>query len=646
MRATGRAWWENLLLALILLLGAGLRVSGLAPMSDMLHYDEAYNGLDALSLLARPRLQVFFPGNYGREGLWIYALTPGLAIFGSTPFALRLTAIFTGILCVAAVGALARRLLGRAAVLWTAGALAGLYWHVHASHLALRASLYLLVGALALTLLLRAAHLDRRRAWLLAGVALGLLVYTYFAAWLWLACCVLTALIWASRHPAQRAGLVAAGGAAGLVALPLGLTILRQPGAFIHRAGDVAQLDLAGIAANALAWLRAWLAQGDTNALFNLPGRPILDTAGLALTLIGLGALLIPPARRPVGLWLFALVAASIAPSLFSLYAPHFLRALGTVIPLALVMGAGGAALACWSRAGRMIRLLPVGLLVVMATRTAADFQTWLARPETFIFMEQPIARSAAVIAAAAAPEMPVYFSPLADDHPVLRFRAAQLLDPRPVSGFNSHACLVLADVPAVYASLTLYEPEFAARLGRWMQVEPLAVDAGAEPPRYTVFQVTPEGDPLPDGAPIFGGAVVLASVGPLPSHMLPGETLPVSLALRALRPLEEPYRVFVHLYGDPTPYEGGRLWAQQDTLPCGKAYPPMRWRVGETIIQSFTLDIPADTPPGVYTVAVGVYGGPEDARLPLDDRSGNWATVGTLHVGSGDKPSLSPVPG
>lgn len=635
MTTVSRTLRKDLFLPLILLLGAGLRFSGLAPMSDMLHYDEAYNGLDALSLLTKPRLQVFFPGNYGREGLWIYALTPGLALFGQTPFALRLTAMFTGVLSVAAVGALARRLLGREAVLWTAGALAGLYWHVHVSHLALRASLSMLVGILALTLALRAARQDRRRAWVLAGAALGLLVYTYFAAWLWLGWCALLALIRAIRRPDQRRGLIAAGGAAVLVALPLGLTMLSQPAAFTHRAGDVALFDLAGIAASALAWLRAWVVQGDTNALFNLPGRPILDAAGLTLTVIGLAALLIPRARRGAGMAILALAVASIAPSIFSLYAPHFLRALGAVVPLALIMGAGGAALAHWRGASRTAWLLPLALLLGMAARTGADFQTWLARPETFVFMEQPIARSAVAVAAAGtAPDTPVYFSPLADDHPVLRFRAAHLLEPRPVSGFDSHICLVLADRPAVYASLTLFEPEFAAQLERWAEVEPLAVDDGADPPRYSVFRVTPPGNLLPVDARTFGGAVTLALAEPLPESALPGESLQVTLTLRALQPLDEPYHVFVHLYGDPTPYEGGQLWAQQDTLPCGSAYPPTRWRTDETIIQSFALDIPADLPSGVYTVAAGIYGGPENARLPLDEGDQNWVALGSLILG------------
>lgn len=63
-------------------------------------------------------------------------------------------------------------------------------------------------------------------------------------------------------------------------------------------------------------------------------------------------------------------------------------------------------------------------------------------------------------------------------------------------------------------------------------------------------------------------------------------------------------------------------------------AYPPTRWRTGETIIQSFTLDIPADLPPGVYTVAAGIYGGSEDARLPLDEGNRDWVAPGSLVVG------------
>ena len=45
------------------------------------------------------------------------------------------------ILTLAAATKLGRELFGRRGAVWTLAALAGLYWHVHISHLALRANL-------------------------------------------------------------------------------------------------------------------------------------------------------------------------------------------------------------------------------------------------------------------------------------------------------------------------------------------------------------------------------------------------------------------------------------------------------------------------------------------------------------------------
>ncbi len=122
------------LLTAILLIGAALRLNGLHAMLGMVHYDEAYYGDDALSLIAEPRLTPFFPDNFGRESLWMYILAPSLAVFGAGAFALRVVAIFTGVLTLAAVYRLARELIGRRAALWSMAALAVLFWHVLASH--------------------------------------------------------------------------------------------------------------------------------------------------------------------------------------------------------------------------------------------------------------------------------------------------------------------------------------------------------------------------------------------------------------------------------------------------------------------------------------------------------------------------------
>ncbi|GIK58542.1 MAG: hypothetical protein HND44_02575 [Chloroflexi bacterium] len=112
-------------LLIILALAAGLRFWRLAQMPPGLYHDEAYNGLDALSLLQgktfpqfyegwelyqndahaeRPaqetRWPVFFEGNYGREPLHIYLMALSIKLFGATPFAIRAVPAFFGVLSV------------------------------------------------------------------------------------------------------------------------------------------------------------------------------------------------------------------------------------------------------------------------------------------------------------------------------------------------------------------------------------------------------------------------------------------------------------------------------------------------------------------------------------------------------------------
>mgnify|MGYP001068239778 CR=1 FL=1 len=169
----------------ILLVGALLRWSAIGPMSNMLHYDEAHNGLDVLSLIQNPRLTPFMPANFGRESLWFYILLPFVAIWGAQPFALRLAATMTGILTLAALYQLGKKVLPPRAACWATLALAVCQWHVHLSRMALRTILLPLIGVLAFWSLFQACQTDRRSHWALAGVWTGLLLYTYFSSLLW-----------------------------------------------------------------------------------------------------------------------------------------------------------------------------------------------------------------------------------------------------------------------------------------------------------------------------------------------------------------------------------------------------------------------------------------------------------------------------
>jgi hypothetical protein len=93
------------------------------------------------------------------------------------------------------------------------------------------------------------------------------------------------------------------------------------------------------------------------------------------------------------------------------------------------------------------------------------------------------------------------------------------------------------------------------------------------------------------------------------------GDTLVLTLWWQALAaPLDE-RSVLIHLLDD------GAKVAQADGAPARGARPTSRWQVGDTVIDSHQIALPADLPPGEYMLVFGMYHWPSLERLAL--RSG-----------------------
>ena len=81
---------------------------------------------------------------------------------------------------------------------------------------------------------------------------------------------------------------------------------------------------------------------------------------------------------------------------------------------------------------------------------------------------------------------------------------------------------------------------------------------------------------------------------------------------------MDHNYTAFVHLLGPTNPATGGPLWAQDDSEPCRTFYPTSIWDAGEIVIDTFTLELPQDIPPGQYTLHTGFYELRTLERLPV----------------------------
>ena len=119
-----------------------------------------------------------------------------------------------------------------------------------------------------------------------------------------------------------------------------------------------------------------------------------------------------------------------------------------------------------------------------------------------------------------------------------------------------------------------------------WLQGQPLAAPPRT-PGQPTAYRVA-------DAATLLGYDA---------AQVAPGAPLDLTLTWRADRAAPTDYTVFVHLLAPD-----GRILSQIDRTPGLSQYATSQWQAGEVVVDPYRLDVPPDTPPGRYQVAVGWY--------------------------------------
>lgn len=101
----------------------------------------------------------------------------------------------------------------------------------------------------------------------------------------------------------------------------------------------------------------------------------------------------------------------------------------------------------------------------------------------------------------------------------------------------------------------------------------------------------------------IFGDKITLHSFAVADELVSPGDIVQVMLSWSAAEPLEERYKVFLHLVdGD------GQIVAQQDSEPVGGMTPTTTWQPGVIVVDNQGVILPRDLAPGEYDLLVGLY--------------------------------------
>jgi hypothetical protein len=91
------------------------------------------------------------------------------------------------------------------------------------------------------------------------------------------------------------------------------------------------------------------------------------------------------------------------------------------------------------------------------------------------------------------------------------------------------------------------------------------------------------------------------------------GGSLSGGLYWRATGQPDRDYTIFVHLAQSGSPPV-----AQADAQPQFGAFPTALWRRGDEVYHGFALDMKPDTPPGEYSLLVGLYDQPSGRRLEV----------------------------
>src|SRR5512135_1795449 len=166
--------------ALMLIAGA-LRFYELGAWPPGLYHDEAYNGLDALRVLAGDH-PLYFAANHGREPLFIYLVSLSVGWLGRSVYAVRFPSAIIGTLLIPAAYFMARELFGRRIGLLTAAITTVTLWPLHLSLISFRAGSLPLFIALSIGMGVHAYRSRRALHWISAGVFYGLSFYTYLAS--------------------------------------------------------------------------------------------------------------------------------------------------------------------------------------------------------------------------------------------------------------------------------------------------------------------------------------------------------------------------------------------------------------------------------------------------------------------------------
>src|SRR3989338_4260251 len=131
-----KSFW---VLIAIIILAIFFRFWDLKNTPPGLWSDEAMNGTNTIQALEGGEWKVFYPENFGREGLFINIQALFVKFLGHEPWVLRLPSAIFGVLTVLGLYLMTKALFSIRAAIFASFFLATSFWHINFSRIGFRA---------------------------------------------------------------------------------------------------------------------------------------------------------------------------------------------------------------------------------------------------------------------------------------------------------------------------------------------------------------------------------------------------------------------------------------------------------------------------------------------------------------------------
>ena len=339
------------LLIFIVLFSAPLRMYNLNTHPPGLFGDEAADGLDALSIISGDR-PIFLTENNGREPLHAYLVALSTNVLGRTPAAVRLPSALASTLTILALFLATKAITGTRIAL-IASIISGFtVWPIMLARLATRPALLPLALSITLWVVIEAYKRNNNKLWVLAGLMLGISVYTYTPIRLLIIFPLLCLSALFIRQIRRRILLSTTYFFLSFVIIvsPFVIYTANNQEQVLGRTTGVSVIDLNDEPSEilnttvsqtiAVFQMFSVPGKGDWNLRHNIPNRPVFDPIMTFVLVIGL---IIAP--KTLGKHKLVLILSysiiALLPTILSEEAPHFGRASG-ILPILFIFPALG----------------------------------------------------------------------------------------------------------------------------------------------------------------------------------------------------------------------------------------------------------------------------------------------------------------